>query len=92
MFSPANDAKHSAIDALDKEMSKVSLAAGEAADAANKAVADGKKVIDTTKGKTSLKKDLMQHCTTCFVQMFLSDAWSLASHWHNKMLCLRRRR
>lgn len=50
-FLPAADAKHSAIDALDKELSKVSLAAGEAADAANKAVADGKKVIDTTKGR-----------------------------------------
>lgn len=47
----ANDAKHSAIDGLDKELSKVSLAAGEAKDAASKAVADGKKAVDTTKGK-----------------------------------------
>ena len=47
----ASNAKHSAIDALDKELAKVSVAAGKAEDAANKAVADGKKVVDTTKGK-----------------------------------------
>lgn len=53
IFFSANSARNSAIDALDKELSKVSLAAGEAKDAASKAVADGKKVVDTTKGNLS---------------------------------------
>lgn len=44
----ASETKQSAIDSIDKEMSKVSVAAGEAKDAV---VADGKKVVDATKGK-----------------------------------------
>lgn len=43
-------AKNATVDALDKELAKVSLAAGEAKNAADKAIADGKKVVDTTKG------------------------------------------
>lgn len=49
-ISAAENAKKSAIDALDQELAKVSVAAGEAKDAASRAVADGKKVVDTTKG------------------------------------------
>lgn len=59
-WSPAASAKQSAIDALDKELSKVSLAAGEAKDAAGRAVADGKKVVDTTKGKAIEKYCLVE--------------------------------
>lgn len=48
LFTAAST-KQSAIDALDKEFSKVSVAAGEAKDAANKALADGKQAVDETK-------------------------------------------
>lgn len=54
----------------------MSLAAGEARDAASKAVADGKQVIDTTKGEfgpTSVR-------SLSVLAKFLAKHFSISSH------------
>lgn len=48
----AQQTKNSAIDALDKEMSKVSLAAADAKDSAVKGYNDGKQAAESAVGAT----------------------------------------